>query len=216
MDSPFVDRKDGGKQLAQKLHAYKNQSNAIVIGLPRGGVITGAQVAKELNLPLDIVVPRKIGAPFNSELAIGAVTQDGDVVWNEKIMQFNQLKPSDVADTIALEREESLRRLSLYRQGRVPLSLAGKIVILVDDGIATGATIRAAISYVQKEGAKKVIVAAPVAARDSINLIAPLVDELITIISPRSFTGISAFYDQFSQTDDDQVITLLRESKKPT
>lgn len=209
MFRPFVDRKDGGKQLAQLLQNYKNQSNAIVIGLPRGGVVTAAAVAKELHLPLEIVVPRKIGAPFHEELAIGAVTQDGDVVWNTAIMEHYRLSPQDVRDIVKKEREESARRVSLYRQGKPPLNLTNKIVLLIDDGIATGATIKAAVTYIKKQGARKIIVAAPIAAADASADIAPDVDEVIAVVKPIHFGGISAFYEQFDQTSDQEVIKLL-------
>ncbi len=209
----FVDRQDAGKQLADKLTAYRNHHNAIVIGLPRGGVIPAAEVAKELKLPLDIVVPRKIGAPFNSELAVGAVTQDGQVVWNEKLMKSFHLSPDDLdlKETIKKERAESNRRLRLYRRGRPPLILKDKTVIIVDDGIATGATMRAAIAYAKQQGAAKIIAATPVATVDTLELIAPEVDEIISVKLPKTFLGISAFYDIFGQTSDDEVIALLSE-----
>lgn len=206
----FVDRKDGGKQLAQKLSAYKNQPDCLVIGLPRGGVVTAAEVAKELNLPLDIVVPRKIGAPFNEELAVGALAQDGQVVWNEDIMRSHHLAPEDLQDIIEKERKESHRRLSLYRSGKPPLNLKNKEVILVDDGIATGATMRAVIGFAKKEGAKKIIVAAPLATVDTLEKIEQEVDEVVVVTLPKIFLGISAFYDTFGQTEDDEVIQILQ------
>ncbi len=207
----FADRQDAGKQLADKLAVYKNHHNAIVIGLPRGGVIPAAEVAKELKLPLDIVVPRKIGAPFNSELAVGAVTQDGQVVWNEKLMKSFHLSPDalDLKETIKKERAESNRRLQLYRRGRPPLVLKDRVVIIVDDGIATGATMRAAIAYTKEQGAQKIIAATPVATVDTLELIAPEVDEVVSVKLPKTFLGISAFYDTFGQTSDDEVIALL-------
>lgn len=211
----FVDRQDAGKQLADKLAAYKNHHNAIVIGLPRGGVIPAAEIAKELKLPLDIVVPRKIGAPFNSELAVGAVTQDGQVVWNEKLMKSFHLSPDDLKDTIQKERAESNRRLSLYRRGRPPLVLKDKTVIIVDDGIATGATMRAAIAYAKQQGAAKIIAATPVATVDILEQIAPEVDEVVSVLLPKTFLGISAFYDTFGQTSDDEVIELLSTPRLP-
>ncbi len=207
----FVDRVDSGKQLAQKLTAYRDDPNAIVIGLPRGGVVTAAQVAHELNLPLDIVVPRKIGAPFNEELAVGAVTQDGQVVWNESIVKSHHLTPEDLADTIEKERKESKRRLQLYRRDRPPLQLKDKVVIFVDDGIATGATMRAAIAYAKQQGAKKIIAATPVATVDTLEVISKEVDEVVSVILPKIFLGISAFYESFPQTPDEEVIALLGE-----
>ncbi len=206
---PFVDRVDSGIQLAEKLNAYKDNPDAIVIGLPRGGVVTAAEVAKKLNLPLDIVVPRKIGAPFNEELAVGAITQDGEIVWNERIVKSLHLQPDDVADTIERERKEAQRRLDLYRGNRPPLNLKNKIALLIDDGIATGATMRAAIAYAKKQGAQKIIVGTPVATADTLMLLEPEVDQIISVLIPSTFLGIGAFYESFPQTEDDEVIALM-------
>ncbi len=207
----FVDRQDAGKQLAEKLAAYKNHPSAIVIGLPRGGMIPAAEVAKELALPLDIVVPRKIGAPFNKELAVGAVTQDGQMVWNEQLVKSLHISPDDMKDTIEKERAESKRRLQLYRRDRAPLILKDKVVIIVDDGIATGATMRAAIAYVKQQGAKKIIAATPVATVDTLEIIQNEVDEVVSVLLPKIFLGISAFYGSFPQTEDEEVIALMQQ-----
>ena len=158
----FKDRVDGGKQLAVLLTKYKNNTDAIIIGLPRGGVVIAFEVSKELNLPLDIIVPRKIGAPTNPELAVGALTQEGAIVWNEALRKSLGLSPDDLKDIIAAEKKEAARRLRVYRGNRQPLNLKNKIVILVDDGIATGATMRAAISSARIQGAKFIVVAVPV------------------------------------------------------
>lgn len=210
----FKDRVDAGKQLAQQLMPYKDDPNAIVVGLPRGGVVTAKEIANELNLPLDIVVPRKIGAPFNEEMAVGAITQDGDVVWNEEIMRSYHLKPEDLAETIAKERSEAQRRLSLYRPDRGPLNLKDKTVLLVDDGIATGATMMAAIAYAKKEGAKKIIVGTPVATVDTLEKIAEQVDAVVSVTLPKVFMGISAFYESFPQTSDEEVIAIMQGAKQ--
>ena len=206
---PFVDRVDSGIQLAEKLSAYKDNPDAIVIGLPRGGVVTAAEVAKKLNLPLDIVVPRKIGAPFNEELAVGAITQDGEIVWNERIVKSLHLQPEDVAQTIEREHKEAQRRLNLYRGNRPPLNLKNKTVLLIDDGIATGATMRAAITYAKKQGAEKIIIGTPVATADTLMLLEPEVDQIVSVLIPSTFLGIGAFYESFPQTEDDEVISLL-------
>ena len=209
MERPFADRNDGGKQLAEKLMPYKDDPNAIVIGLPRGGVVTAKEVAEMLNLPLDIVVPRKVGAPFNEELAVGAITQDGDVVWNEEIMRSYHLNPEDLSETIEKERSEAQRRLALYRQGKGPLNLKGKTVLLVDDGIATGATMMAAIAYAKKQGAGKIVVATPVATVGTLEKMVQEVDEVVSVQLPKIFLGISAFYGDFPQTSDEEVISIL-------
>ncbi len=211
MAQAFVDRNDAGRQLAQKLLAYKNDPDVIVIGLPRGGLVPAAEVAKELHVPLDIVVPRKVGAPFNSELAVGAVTQDGEMVWNEQLVKSFHINPEDVADTIKEQQAESQRRLQLYRQGRPPLILKNKIVILVDDGIATGATMRAAIAYAKKQEARKIVVATPVATVNILEQIEQEVDEVVSVLFPKTFLGISAFYESFPQTRDEEVIALMQQ-----
>lgn len=210
MDRPFADRIEAGQKLAQKLMQYKGDPNAIVLGLPRGGVPIAQQVADVLELPLDIVVTRKIGAPFNEELAIGAISQEGDVIWNETIMRSNRLKPEDLSDTIAKEKSEAQRRLYLYRQGKAPLELAGKTVLLVDDGIATGATMMAAIQYVKNAGAAKIIVGTPMATVDTLEKITQEVDEVASVLLPKIFMGISAFYRAFPQTSDQEVIDIMQ------
>lgn len=206
----FRDRIDGGKKLAARLLAYKNNKEAIVLGLPRGGVVTAAQVSSALNLPLDIVVPRKIGAPFNPELAVGALTPDGKLYWNEALLKSLHLEPKDLAQTIEKEKKEAERRKSMYRGNRPPLDLKDKIIILVDDGIATGATMIASILSVKARGALKVIAASPVAPVDALEKIAPLVDEFVYVQMPKIFLGISAFYDEFGQTSDEEVVEILR------
>ena len=205
----FINRTDAGKKLAQTLLSYKNNPDVIVIGLPRGGVVTAYEIARELHVPLDIIVPRKIGAPFEPELAVGALTQEGDIVWNTDLMHMLGLRPADLADTIAQETEEAARRLAVYRGNKSPLELKNKIVILVDDGIATGATMRAAIATARREGAKTIVVAAPVAASDALDEIRPEVDELICLTRLDFLPGISAAYREFEQTTDAQVIALM-------
>lgn len=211
----FIDRADAGKQLAKQLQDYANKSDVIVIGLPRGGVIPAFEVAQALNLPLDIVVPRKLGAPYNPELAVGAITEDGTIIFNESIMRQLNLSPTDLTPIIEAEKEEAARRLSLYRSSRPPLDMNGKTVLLVDDGIATGATMRAAIASARARGAKKIIVAIPVAPADTINLIKQEVDDLICLLTPIQFWGVGGFYNKFTQTTDNEVIELMQKAKAP-
>jgi len=209
----FKDRVDGGKKLAVLLAFYENNPNAIVIGLPRGGIVTAYQVAHTLNLPLDLVVPRKIGAPTNSELAVGALTQEGNIVWNDVLLKQLGLTISDLADTIEKEKKESARRLSLYRGTRLLLNVKDKIVILVDDGIATGATMRAAIASVRAQEAKKIIVAIPVSSREALKKIKKEADEVVCVTVPEVFWGVGAFYDFFDQTEDEEVIALMKKAR---
>ncbi len=208
----FKDRIDGGKKLAVLLASYKNNPNTIIIGLPRGGVVTAYQVAYELNLPLDLVVTRKIGAPTSSELAVGALTQEGNIVWNEALLKQLGLTVTDLADSIEKEKKESARRLSLYRGTRPSLNVKDKIVILVDDGIATGATMRAAIASVRAQGAKKIVVAIPVSSREALKKIKEEADEVVCVTVPEVFWGVGAFYDLFDQTEDEEVIELVKKA----
>ena len=206
----FKDRVDGGVQLAHALQKYANKPDIIVIGLPRGGVVPAAEVARILHAPLDIIIIRKIGAPDNPELAVGALTQDGQIVWNGALMRSLQLTPDGLTSIIESEKKEAARRLQLYRGNKPPLNLNNKIVLLVDDGIATGATIRAAIATARAHKAKKIVIAVPVAPPDTVDNLAQEVDEVICLHSPEYFTGVGAFYTQFAQTTDDEVIALLQ------
>ncbi len=210
----FRDRSDAGKQLAQRLIAYKDKSGTIVLGLPRGGVVPAYEVAKLLELPLDIVVPRKIGAPDNPELAVAAIAEDGSIVINDQLMNDLGLKLQDLQGLIAQEKKEAARRMKLYRAGRAPLELAGKTVILVDDGIATGATMRAAIASVRARGAKTIIVAVPVAPPEVLDEIRPEVDDILCLLVPTIFFGVGGFYENFLQTEDQEVIDLMAESRQ--
>ncbi len=210
----FKDRSDGGKKLAVLLTEYKDFPDTIIIGLPRGGVVTAFEVSQALNLPLDIIVPRKIGAPTNPELAVGALTQEGDIVWNETLLKSLGLSVSDVAEIIEEEKAEASRRLRVYRGDLPPLDLNNKTVILVDDGIATGATMRAAIASARAQGAQKVVVAVPVSPPEALKRIKQEADKVICIETPEIFSGVGAFYKEFGQTEDQEVITLLNKAQR--
>jgi len=206
----FQNRQDAGKQLADKLSKYKDDKNVIIIGLPRGGVVTAAVVAKELGAHLDIIVPRKIGYPGNPEFAIGAITEDGEAVMNEETITARGIPQDYIDQTVATEKQEAQRRLKVYRGERPPLDLKGKTAILVDDGIATGATMRAAIVSARAKGANKVVVAVPVTAQDAEAIIEEECDEFICIDSPASFGAVGAFYSEFLPTADEEVIGILQ------
>ena len=209
----FIDRADAGRKLASLLGKYKDMQDAIVIGLPRGGVVNAYEVAKELNLPLDIIVVRKIGAPMQPELAVGAISQEGDVLLDHAIMNMVGVKEQDLQIIIEDEKQEAQRRLEVYRHDRSPLDLKNKIVILVDDGLATGATMRAAILSARSMGAQKVVVAIPVSPKDTLVKIEQEADEVICLYVPELFWGVGGFYDSFLQTQDEEVIDLLSKSK---
>ena len=188
---------------------YKD-SDAIVLGLPRGGMVTAYEIAKTLNLPLDMKVVRKIGAPSNPELAVGALTASGTIYLNKPLMESLGLSIDMLAPTIELEKKEALRRLKAYRGDRPPLEIKDKTIILVDDGIATGATMYAAIESVKLHGAKKVIVAVPVGSQEKLSEIIGKVDEVICLEQPSQFIAISLLYDSFAQVTDDQVIEIMQ------
>jgi putative phosphoribosyl transferase len=207
----FADRRDAGRKLATKLEQFNNQPGAVVIGLPRGGVVVACEVARRLNLPLDIIVPRKIGAPGNEELAIGAITEEGEAVLDEVLVKELDVAPEYIAKTVAKEKQEAQRRLKLYRGDRAPLNLQNKTAILIDDGVATGATMRAAIKSAKYKKASKIIVAVPVIAPDTLKKLQAKADEIIYLDAPMFLGAIGAFYEEFSQTEDNEVIQLMRE-----
>ncbi|MFH0898557.1 MAG: phosphoribosyltransferase [bacterium] len=205
----FKNRQDAGKKLAKKLLTYKNNPKAIVIGLPRGGVVVAYEIAQILELPLDIVVPRKLGAPFNPELAIGAVTEDGSIILDHQIINILGISKTEITEIIEKEKKEAERRLQIYRKNRPPLNLKNQIVILVDDGIATGSTMLAAIKSVQVHGAQSIIIAIPIGPTETIAKIKNMVDSVVVLDTPPNFMAIGIYYKSFTQTTDEEVITLL-------
>lgn len=212
----FIDRIDAGQKLASALEAYRGHRDTIVIALPRGGVVVGAEVAKSLELPLDIVVPRKIGAPGNEEFAIGAIAESGEPVWDHQSVSLTDASEEYLAATVEREQAEARRRLTTYRGANAPpRDLKGKTVILVDDGIATGLTMRAAIATIRQESAARIVLAVPVAAADSIATLRREVDEIVVLHAPQWFGAVGAFYDTFEQTTDEEVTTLLHVIRNP-
>jgi len=210
----FKDRADAGRKLVSKLLQYKNKPSAVVIGLPRGGVVTAFEVAKELNLPLDIIVSRKIASPAQPELALGALSQEGFTFFDEKIMRMMAVTKEELAPIVHAEKQEAKRRLKLYRGDLPPLDLENKVAILVDDGIATGATMMATILSARNLKAQKIIIAVPVSPPETLQKIKKEVDEVICLGTPSVFRGVGAFYDSFAQTDDNEVISLMKRSKR--
>jgi putative phosphoribosyl transferase len=205
------DRADAGVQLARKLGHYRNmRDEAVVLGLPRGGVTIGYYVARELRLPLDIIVSRKIGCPGHEEYAVGALAQDGSVELERDTLRMLSLSESQLQPTIEKERREAQRRLKEYRGDRPPLDLEGKIAILVDDGIATGSTAKAALRMLSKSKAKKVVLAVPVMPYDRVVPFSKMVDELIYVDAPKDFHAVGQFYQRFDQTEDEEVLDLMR------
>ncbi|MBU0731673.1 phosphoribosyltransferase [Patescibacteria group bacterium] len=210
----FKDRADAGKQLVKKLEKYKDNPEVIVIAIPRGGVATGFEVAKALHLPLDVVVTKKIGAPSNPEYAIGSVNRHGDVFFNEEVastMGIDQAWLDAESNKLQIAIQA---KLNMLKAGEPPVDLKNKIVILVDDGIATGYTALAAAKFIKDEGAKKVIMAMPVVPADNIHKFDDAVDEFIYLNAPQLFMAVGQFYDDFQQVEDAEAKELLEEANK--
>lgn len=210
----YKDRKDAGKKLASLLKQYKDRKDTIVLALPRGGVVVGFEVSKALNCPLDIIIIRKIGCPDQPELAIGAVSETGAIVLNEYIISAYNVSKEYLEKEISNQRKEIFRRKDLYRGGKDIPRLDGKTVILVDDGVATGATMKAAISTLKKENLSSLIVALPVASKEAALEIREMVDEWICPEIPDWFNAVGEFYQDFTQISDEEVIEILKKSSK--
>jgi len=205
----FRDRKDAGRQLGERLRGLKLGKDAIVLGLPRGGVPVALEVATALGVPLDVIVVRKIGARFNPELALGAVAFGGVTVYNDGLLRDLGLDEADLEGTRSRELAELERRERAYRGARPMPDLAGKMVVLVDDGIATGATMLAAVSAIRALHPKRVIVAVPTSAVDSVVRLEAVADRVIALATPEPYYGVGAWYGEFHQLDDAEVVRCL-------
>lgn len=206
----FRDRVDAGRRLAVALMEYANRSDVTVLGLPRGGVPVAAEVAKALMAPLDVCVVRKLGAPDQPELAIGAIAEGGARVMNLELIRDLGLETSEVDAVAARELAELHRRVNTFRGGIAPAPLAGRIVILIDDGLATGATMEAAIAAVRQSAPARIIAAAPVGAADSCRRLSAVADEVVCPLRPHNFYAVGQWYEDFSPTTDEEVTALLR------
>ncbi len=209
----FRDRADAGAKLAAALKNYKGQ-NVIVLGLPRGGVVTGAQVAQYLNAPLDVLIVRKLGVPWQPELAMGAISETGAVVFNEEVIQAYRVPRADIDKEIALQKKEINRRIALYRKGRGLRPLKGATCVLVDDGLATGATMKAAIAALKQEGLRKLVAAVPVAPPETAREISRMVDDFVCLELDPFFAALGSYYYKFDQVPDEDVVELLEESAR--
>jgi putative phosphoribosyl transferase len=205
----FEDRDDGGRRLAGELERLAGQPDVIVVGLPRGGVPVAARVAEALRAPLDVIVVRKLGVPYQPELAMGAVGEDGAHVVNDEIVRLAHVTPDELSAVEARELAEVARRAERFRQGRPRVPLQGRHVIVVDDGIATGSTARAACAVARTEGAARVTLAVPVAPIDWVRRLAGVADEYVAVSTPADFRAVGQFYRDFRQTSDDEVVELL-------
>ena len=205
----FQDRREAGKALAGELASWKGTPNLIVLAIPRGGVVVGHEIAQALNAPLDVYITRKIGAPHNPELAIGAVASDGTLVIDHQLARRLAVSQSYIDQESARQTQEINRRLAEYRGERPSPDLAGKAVILVDDGVATGATTLATIKAIKSQQPQELILAIPVGPRDSIESLRQEVDQLYCLHAPEVFWAVGAFYNVFDQTSDEEVKALL-------
>lgn len=210
----FRDRHDAGRRLAQALEPLR-AANPIVLGLPRGGVPVAAEVARALGAPLDVVLVRKLGVPAQPELGFGAIGEDGVLVVRDEILRMARVSDEQMARVTEAERAELDRRALRFRGGRDPLPIAGRAVIVVDDGLATGSTARAALQVVRARGATPVILAVPVAPPETIERLGGEADQVVVLTAPASFSAVGQFYDDFTQTTDDEVIALLEAGSRP-
>jgi putative phosphoribosyl transferase len=205
----FKDRKDAGMQLAEKLADFAGQQDVLVLALPRGGVVTGAEIANRLRAPLDVLIVRKIGHPWQPELAVGAISENGSIVYNEDIVASVGVTKDYLRGEAARQREEIARRQRLYRGGRKLANLRGKTVILTDDGIATGATMKAAVETLKREQVGKLIVAVPVAPHGTAAELQRMTDIFVCLDIPEDFIAVGNCYYEFSQVTDAEVEVLL-------
>lgn len=209
MPERFRDRRDAGRALAAEVARFNGRGDVLVLALPRGGVPVGAEVARAIGAPLDIVLVRKLGVPGSEELAFGAIASGGFRVLNPDVVAMARLSPADMDEVAARELRELARREHAYRGGRAPHSIAGKTVLLIDDGVATGASMRVALHAVKARGAAKVIVAVPVGAASTLDELAREADEVAAVLAPEDLHAIGEWYDDFGQLTDAEVCEEL-------
>jgi predicted phosphoribosyltransferase len=208
----FRDRTEAGRVLAERLAAYADRPDVIVLALPRGGVPVAFEVARALHAPLDVFIVRKLGVPGHEELAMGAVATGGVRVLNDQVVRALRIPESVINAVAAWELEELARRERLYRGDRPPPDVRGKTVILVDDGLATGATMLAAVKALREQHPARIVVAVPVASPDTCELLREEVEEVVCAVTPEPFYAVGLWYQDFSQTSDEEVRELLAQS----
>ena len=214
MNGRFLNRADAGRILAAKLMRYANHPDVLVMALPRGGVPVGFEVARALNVPLDIMLVRKLGVPGHDELAMGAIASAGIRILNRSVIESLQIAPDAIEMVEKRESLELMRREAAYRGNRPPTDVEGRTVILVDDGIATGSTMRVAIAALREQKVGHIVVGTPTAPTTVRWEMEALVDDFIAVITPEDFYGVGQWYDDFTQIDDDSVHELLRMGEK--
>ena len=211
----FHDRADAGRQLAARLSEYANREDVLVLALPRGGVPVAFEVAQALHAPLDVFVVRKLGVPGQEELAMGAVATGGAVLLNPEVVQYLDITDAELKGVIAAERQELERRNHLYRDDRPQPDVKGKTVILVDDGLATGASMRVACAALRQLGPARLVVAVPLAPAEACAEMRAEADEVVCAVTPEPFYGVGMWYEDFTQTTDAQVRDLLARAAAP-
>ena len=216
MNARFKNRTDAGRILAGKLIQYGNRSDVLIMALPRGGVPVGYEVARVLNVPLEVMIVRKLGVPGHDELAMGAIASGGVRVLNRSVIESLRIPPDSIEVVEKRETLELMRREAMYRGNRQPIAVEGKTIILVDDGVATGSTMRVAITALREQRAGKIIVATPVAPPTVRWEMEALVEGFVSVLLPGDFLGVGQWYDDFTQTDDDTVYELLSKGGKIT
>lgn len=210
----YSDRSQAGRILARKLHAYAGRKDVVVLALPRGGVPVGHEVAEALEAPLDVFVVRKLGVPGQEELAMGAIASGGVRVISPEVVRSCGVSEREVEKVVAAERAELERREAAYREDRPPLDVRGKVVILVDDGLATGSSMRAAIAALRLRSPARVVVAVPVAPRSTSRQFVSIADDVICAVTPEPFHAVGEWYESFAQVGDDEVRNLLRRADR--
>ena len=210
----FTDRRAAGRLLAQELLDYADRSDVLIIALPRGGVPVGYEIATRLGAPLDVLVVRKIGTPWNEELAIGAVASGGTLMLDNTLISELRIGKAELDRIIAAEMRELERRDALYRGHRRFPELAGHVVIVVDDGLATGASMLAALRAIRQHSPASLIVAVPVASRSAIAVVETVADSCVALMIPEPLYGVGMYYDDFSQTSDNEVLALLERAAR--
>ncbi len=209
----YLNRADAGRQVARSLGGYRGMVDGLVLALPRGGIPVGAEVARILGLAIDVFVVRKLGVPGQEELAMGAIATGGVRVLNDEVIHQLGILPEEVESVTGRERAELVRREALYRQGRPPLDVKGKTVILVDDGLATGASMYAAVLALRAQAPARIVAAVPVAAPETCEAFRRFVDEMVCTFTPEPFYGVGTWFEDFSQVSDEEVRRLLSQSR---
>lgn len=209
----FIDRKDAGQKLSIELEQFKDE-NPLILPVPRGGLVTAYETIKNYKFDWDLIIPRKIGAPHNKEFAIGAVTSDGTYLVNEKHIDMLNVSEEYIKKEVNEQTDEIKRRLKKYKGNENFPEVKDKTVIIIDDGIATGFTILAAIKSVKKQGAKKIILAVPVAPHETVKKLEEVVDRVICLLIPEEFRAVGLHYKNFEQTTDKEVITIINELRR--